>query len=154
MRKEYVAILEVYENSHLSTDFGKTATLNARLGEVKLLLREGDNYLTSFKAYQDKAEDLVNGMRNELNTFGTSVSLQLKSSTKGVLGGHQNVLNRAISCLTVEYRVSGKKDQKDRFAFVLWDFIQRGKSRAFVDQLSSSQLFSLNPVSRPSQPNV
>jgi hypothetical protein len=84
----------------------------------------------------------------------TGQHLQLKSSIKGALGGHQNVLNRAISCLTVEYRVSDKKDQEDKAAFMLWNFIQSGESWVLVDQLSSSQLFSLNPASRPSQPNA
>ena len=44
----------------------------------------------------------------------TGQHLQLKSSIKGALGGHQNVLNRAISCLTVEYRVSDKKTRRTR----------------------------------------
>lgn len=155
LRREYAAILEFYELSNLSKEFGKVATLNARLGEVELLLHEGDNYLTLFKEYQDKAEDLFNGMRIQLNALGASMSLQLKSSIRGALLGHQHVLNRAISCLTAEYkRVSDKRDQNDKAAFMLWDFIQRGKGRALMDQLSSSHLLSIESVPRRSPPRT
>ena len=147
--------MEIYERSDLSKDFGKLATLHARLREVELLLHKSENYLILFKEYQDKAEDPFNGMRNQLYALGASMSLQLRSSIIGAVLGHQHVLNRAISCLTADYkRVSDKKDQRDKVAFMLWDFIQRGKGRALMDQLSSSHLLPIKPVPRRSSPDI
>ena len=84
------------------------------------MLHEDHGYLATFKAYHDIADGLFNRMRSGLSAQDPSMSFQLRSSLQGAVGGHQGVLNRAFSCLTVEYhRLSKRKASADLVASVL-----------------------------------
>lgn len=143
LRSSYVDLIFQYQSSHLTDNLPAIGSLYGRIAEIDFrlafsetqLLEATQNLTTSLSYYDD--------YRTSLSNLEAMAALEIKGYVRQTIVGDQEVLHRVISVLMTKWLQPNIADStKTAMNSLVWDLVQKNKSRALGDALNAKTVLS------------